>query len=149
MQPVSEENPNDQSEDNLEMAAEGGNAPGNGGVLLSGEVDENGLPFVVSSNGTTTFGEITDNTGLPAAPIKLSEGYQDENGKGYGLLHIEANHGEQIKNAGFESVKDFVCFVAQNYDENNIRVGKRRDNIQSTTYLIQVTDKHDNTLFIE
>lgn len=143
------ERPNNQSEDNLEMVAEDGNAPGQRGVLLSGEVDENGLPFVVSSNGTTTFGEITDNTGLPAAPIKLSEGYQDENGKGYGLLHIEANHGEQIKNAGFESVKDFVSFVAQNYDENNIRVGKRRDNIQSITYLIQVTDKHDNTLFIE
>ena len=33
MQPVSEENPNNQSEDNLEMVAEGGNAPGQGDVV--------------------------------------------------------------------------------------------------------------------
>lgn len=38
------------------------------------EQDDNGHPFVVSSDGTTTKGEITENTGLAAAPIKLSEG---------------------------------------------------------------------------
>ena len=113
------------------------------------EIDENGHPFVVSSDGTTSFGEIREESGLPAAPIKLSEGYQDENGKGYGLVHIEANHGEQIRYAGFKSVEEFVSFVAKNYEEDNIRVGKRRDHIGTTTYLIQVTDEHDNTLFIE
>ena len=113
------------------------------------EIDENGHPFVVSSDGTTSFGEIREESGLPAAPIKLSEGYQDENGKGYGLVHIEANHGEQIRDAGFKSVEEFVSFVAKNYEEDNIRVGKRRDYIGTTTYLIQVTDEHDNTLFIE
>ena len=113
------------------------------------ERDENGQPFVVSSDGTTTFGEITEDTGLTAAPIKLSEGFQDANtGKGYGLVHIEANHGEQIRQAGFTSVKEFVSFVATNYDPDNIRVGKRRDD-GSDTFLIQVTDTHDNTLFIE
>lgn len=45
-------------------------------------------------------------------------------------------------------MEDFVAFVAKNYDEDNIRVGKRRDN-GNTTYLIQVQDEHDNTLFIE
>ncbi len=117
-------------------------------VRLSDEVDENGIPFVVSENGTTTFGEIREDSGLTPAPIKLSEGYQDENGKGYGLIHIETNHGSQIKNAGFKSVEDFVYYVAENYDEDNIRVGKRREN-GSPTFLIQVTDTHDNTLFIE
>ena len=113
------------------------------------ERDENGQPFVVSSDGTTTFGEITEDTGLTAAPIKLSEGFQDANtGKGYGLVHIEANHGEQIRQAGFTSVKEFVSFVATHYDPDNIRVGKRRDD-GSDTFLIQVTDTHDNTLFIE
>ena len=113
------------------------------------ECDENGQPFVVSSDGTTTFGEITEDTGLTAAPIKLSEGFQDANtGKGYGLVHIEANHGEQIRQAGFTSVKEFVSFVATHYDPDNIRVGKRRDD-GSDTFLIQVTDTHDNTLFIE
>ena len=113
------------------------------------ERDENGQPFVVSSDGTTIFGEITEDTGLTAAPIKLSEGFQDANtGKGYGLVHIEANHGEQIRQAGFTSVKEFVSFVATHYDPDNIRVGKRRDD-GSDTFLIQVTDTHDNTLFIE
>ncbi len=119
-----------------------------GGVSSSEEVDENGIPFVKSDDGTTNFGEIREDSGLTPAPIKLSQGYQGEDGKGYGLAHIEANHGEQIRNTGFASVEEFVRFVAQNYDEDNIRVGKRREN-GNTTYLIQVTDEHDNTLFIE
>lgn len=118
------------------------------GVNLSEEKDENGNSFVVSSDGTTTFGEVRDKSGLPAAPIKLSVGYQDKNGSGYGLTHIEANHGPQIKKEGFASVEDFVSYVAKNYDENNIKVGKRRTG-GSITYLLQVTGKHDNTLFIE
>lgn len=112
------------------------------------EVDENGYPFVLASDGTTIFGNITPKTGLVEAPIKLSVGFQGNNGKGYGLAHIEANHGEQIRNAGFSSVKDFVSYVARNYDEDNVRVGKRRKN-GSQTFLIQITDTHDNTLFIE
>ena len=115
---------------------------------LSGELDENGHPFVLASDGTTIFGEIRADSGLQPAPIKLSRGIQDENGKGYGLLHIEANHGEEIRKAGFSSVNDFVSFIAHNYDKDNIRVGKRRHN-GNITYLLQVTDSHDNTLFIE
>ena len=115
---------------------------------LSNELDENGCPFVLASDGTTIFGEIRADSGLQPAPIKLSRGIQDENGKGYGLLHIEANHGEEIRKAGFSSVNDFVSFIAHNYDKDNIRVGKRRHN-GNITYLLQVTDSHDNTLFIE
>lgn len=63
-------------------------------------------------------------------------------------MHMEANHGEQIRQAGFSSVQEFVSFVAENYDIDNIRVGKRRED-GSGTFLIQVTDKHENTLFIE
>ena len=63
-------------------------------------------------------------------------------------MHIEANHGEEIRKAGFSSVNDFVSFIAHNYDKDNIRVGKRRHN-GNITYLLQVTDSHDNTLFIE
>lgn len=114
-----------------------------------GEVDEHGKPFVVADDGTTTFGQITVDSGLTPAPIKLSEGFQDETtGKGYGLMHMEANHGEQIRQAGFSSVQEFVSFVAKNYDIDNIRVGKRRED-GNGTFLIQVTDKHENTLFIE
>lgn len=63
------------------------------------------------------FGFIDADSGLSPTPIKLSEGFQD-NGtrKGYGLGHIEAGHGEQIRAAGFKSVRDFVSFGAKNYD---------------------------------
>ena len=112
------------------------------------ERDENGQPFVVSSDGTTTFGEITEDTGLTAAPIKLSEGVADEKGNGYGLRHIEARHGDQIRKAGFSSVEEFVKYVASNYDKHNIKIGKKRANgVQ--TYLIQAEDEHSNMLYVE
>ena len=139
-------------------AGGGGNVGrgGNGGIagreqgdLEKGEgIDENGIPFVKAADGTDVFGVIREESGLQPAPIRLSEGFHDADGKGYGRAHIEANHGRQIRNAGFASVEDFVAFVSKNYDEDNIRVGKRREN-GSTTYLLQVQDKHDNTLFIE
>ena len=112
------------------------------------ERDENGQPFVVSSDGTTTFGEITEDTGLTAAPIKLSEGVADKKGNGYGLRHIEARHGDQIRKAGFSSVEEFVKYVASNYDKHNIKIGKKRAN-GVETYLIQAEDEHSNVLYVE
>ena len=112
------------------------------------ERDENGQPFVVSSDGTTTFGEITEDTGLTVAPIKLSEGVADEMGNGYGLRHIEARHGDQIRKAGFSSVEEFVKYVASNYDKHNIKIGKKRAN-GVETYLIQAEDEHSNMLYVE
>ena len=113
------------------------------------ELDENGHPFVISSNGTTTFGEITENSGLQPAPIKLSEGENttDTRGEnhGYGLVHIEAGHGKQIRNAGFASIEEFVESVAHNYD--TIREGGVIANNQ--TYLLEISDEHNNTLFIQ
>lgn len=97
---------------------------------LSDEVDGNGHRFVVSSNGTTAFGEIREDSGLTSAPIKLSEGFNntDENGNniGYGRQHIEANHGDEIRNAGYSSVDRFVEDVTRNYNE--IRIGRDRKN---------------------
>lgn len=109
------------------------------------ERDENGQPFVVSSDGTTTFGEITEDTGLTAAPIKLSEGVADEMGNGYGLRHIEVRHGDQIRKAGFSSVEEFIEQVAKNYDV--IKEGSDRNG--NKTYRLLLTDKHNNTLMIE
>ena len=109
------------------------------------ERDENGQPFVVSSDGTTTFGEITEDTGLTAAPIKLSEGVADEKGNGYGLRHIEARYGDQIRKAGFSSVEEFIEQVAKNYDV--IKEGSDRNG--NKTYRLLLTDKHNNTLMIE
>ena len=116
---------------------------------LSEEVDEFDKPFVISSRGTTTFGEVGVESGLTAAPIKLSlgENIKDENGAnhGYGWLHIEAGHGDQIRAAGFSSVEEFVETVARNYD--TISEGSIIADHQ--TYLLEISDEHNNTLFIQ
>ena len=64
---------------------------------------------------------------------------------GYGLAHIEARHGEEIRKAGYKSVLDFIEQVAKNYDvikEGNMRDGR-------PTYRLMLTDKHNNTLMVE
>ena len=117
--------------------------------LSETEADEYGRPFVLSSDGSTTFGGIEAESGLKAAPIRLSvgENRKDNDGTnhGYGLLHIEAGHGEQIRNAGFESVEEFVENVARNYE--TIKEGNRYGD--KPTYLLEVKDGHNNTLFIQ
>ena len=97
------------------------------GVKLSDEIDENGRQFVLTSNGDLAFGEIGKNTGLTEAPILLSEGVitNTSTNDGYGLAHIEARHGEQIRKAGYKSVIDFIEKVAKNYDV--IKKGSLRD----------------------
>ena len=113
------------------------------------EVDEYGNHFVLASDGTSTFGVIDAESGLKQAPIKLSIGDNtvDENGNnhGYGLLHIEAERGDAIRNAGYNSVQDFVESVAKNYTD--IREGGIIANNQ--TYLLELVDEHNNTLFIQ
>lgn len=103
----------------------------------------------MASDGTSNFGVIDAESGLKQAPIKLSMGDNtiDENGEnhGYGLLHIEASRGEAIRNAGYASVKDFVESVAKNYTD--IREGGIIANNQ--TYLLELVDEHNNTLFIQ
>ncbi len=106
------------------------------------EFDEDGLPFVLSSSRTTVFGEIKAETGLTPAPIKLSRG----NSK-YGLIHLEKRHGEQIRNAGFDSVEEFVEYVCQNY--KRIRQGENSVGESNGTYLLQIEDSHNNTLYVE
>lgn len=117
--------------------------------LSSDKVDEYGRPLVLAEDGTTTFGTMDPKSGLKEAPILLSlgENYVGEDGKnhGYGLLHIKAGHGEQIRRAGFSSVEEFVEAVAKNYV--CIREGAKIGNTQ--TYLLELTDTHNNTLFVQ
>ena len=114
---------------------------------LSDEVDDNGRQFVLTSSGKLEFGVIGEDTGLTAAPILLSEGIitNPATNDGYGLVHIEARHGDEIRRSGYASVIDFIEEVAKNYEV--IREGKIRDGIQ--TYILQLTDKHNNTLMVE
>ena len=129
----------------------GDNAPRQGDLAEAGDVDENGHSFVKSSDGTTVFGEITEDSGLTAAPIKLSEGFNstDEKGNniGYGLLHIQAGHGEQILKAGYPSVEKFVEDVCRNYKE--IRIGRDRKSNQTYMLLELHDEKHKRTLYVE
>jgi len=116
-------------------------------IHLSQEKDEHGKQFVISTDGTTTFGRMESESGLADVPIKLSEGLitNPATKEGYGLVHIEARHGEEIRNAGFISVVDFVEEVAKNYEI--IREGNERDGYK--TYILQLIDKNNNTLMVE
>ena len=120
-------------------------------LKFSEELDQNGHPFILSSDGTTVFGEITKNSGLTAAPIKLNEGFNktDEEGNniGYGLLHIQAGHGQQILEAGYPSVQKFVEDVCRNYKE--IRIGRNRKSNQTYMLLELHDEKHKCTLYVE
>lgn len=114
---------------------------------LSDEVDENGRQFVKSSTGAIEFGQVDAESGLAYAPILLSEGMitNKATNDGYGLVHIEARHGDQIRKAGYNTVVEFVEDVAKNYEvikEGNVRDGHN-------TYLLQLKDKHNNTLMVE
>lgn len=117
--------------------------------LSENEIDEYGKSLVLAADGSTTFGLITPESGLVVAPIKLSlgENYLGNDGRnhGYGLLHIEAGHGEQIREAGYDSVQQFVEEVAQNYTE--IKEGALIGTHQ--TYLLEVSNEHNDTLFIQ
>lgn len=121
------------------------------GYKVSERKDSNGLPFVLTKEGKEEFGEITEEvsqkSGLPAAPILFSEGKitNEATKDGFGLVHVVARHGSEIKAAGYESVIDFVKEVATDFDK--IRLGNVRDGKQ--TYLLQKTDTHDNTLIVE
>lgn len=142
-----EDNKPSEDKDNSKIAEGQESLPAD--APLSNEINEFGVPFIESSDGTTVFGVLTDDSGLSPAPIKLSlgENATDKNGTnhGYGLLHIEAGHGDQIRAAGYSSIKDFVEDVARNYD--TIREGGIVANNQ--TYLLELSDEHNNTLFIQ
>lgn len=114
---------------------------------LSEKLDVNGRRFVLTTKGEIVFGTILPESGLTPAPILLSEGMITNpiTNDGYGLVHIEARHGEQIRNAGYANIIDFVEDVAKNYEV--IREGINRKGCQ--TYMLQLTDKHNNTLMVE
>ncbi|MGP1515514.1 MAG: ADP-ribosyltransferase-containing protein [Bacteroidales bacterium] len=109
---------------------------------LSEELDENGIPFVKASDGTTTFGEITADKKLHAAPIKVVQGNRNN-----GLIHLDNKHGKQIKNSGFNSTKEFIEYVTKNYTQ--IKEGIDSEGLPNGTYLLQIEYGHNNTLYVE
>ncbi|AZO29800.1 hypothetical protein [Mesorhizobium sp. M1B.F.Ca.ET.045.04.1.1] len=76
---------------------------------------------VVSLRDVRDLGYITEEMAALAAcksgPVRLLEGFQAPNGKGFGLLHIEANipRGRQLEGLGFNSAVEFVAYIAANF----------------------------------
>ena len=77
--------------------------------------------FIESPNGGLDYGEITPDMAKAmrrqAGKIRLQQGVQNADGTGWGLAHIEANHGEQIRGAGFETVQAFIQHIAGSFNE--------------------------------
>ena len=112
---------------------------------LSGKTDQNGNPFVLSPEGEIDFANFDGNGKLPSAPIRLSLGDAEN-----GYIHINRRHGKQIMRAGFRSIGDFVTYVANNF--TRIKEGEAYDNEsggKNQTYLLQLQDGHNNTLFVQ
>lgn len=72
--------------------------------------------FVPAPDGGLDYGEITPEMGKAmrrqAGKIRLQQGDAS-----FGLVHIEQRHGAEIRNAGFESIQEFVADIAKNIDQ--------------------------------
>ena len=86
---------------------------------MSTPVQHNG-DYVLTSNGSKDFGEITDEIAKiirrESGKIRLEIGFQ-KNGRGYGEKHIERpDRLKQLKNNGFENARDFIEYIAKDFD---------------------------------
>jgi len=103
--------------------------------------DKNGFNFIKNSKGSDVFGQITEEQGkalgIEPATIKLSEGKENM----YGLRHIEARHGNEIKQAGYKDVVSFCEDIIENFDQ--IRKGEikqRKEGPVQTYFLFKSTN---------
>jgi len=60
--------------------------------------------------------EVAKAAGVPAAPIRLVRGKQFGDHRGFGLEHIAVQHGEEIRQAGYDSEEAFVEDVLQSFN---------------------------------
>jgi hypothetical protein len=74
--------------------------------------------LIPAPNGSFDFGAITPAMAQAmrrqAGRIRLQAGIQHPNGTGFGLLHIEVNHGKQIRALGYLDIESFVFDIASN-----------------------------------
>ena len=113
--------------------------------IISQFKDQYGSPFIEAPDGSIDFGQITIEQRITPAPIRLALGNKEN-----GLVHIEIRHGDQIRKAGFATVVAFVDYVAKNY--NRIKKGNSYETSmgnENQTYLVQLTDEHNNTLWVQ
>lgn len=102
--------------------------------------------FIPAPGGGLDYGEITPEMGKAmrrqAGKIRLQQGVQNADGTGFGLTHIEANHGKQIRSAGFESVERFIAHVAGSFNEV-LQAAKGRQ------LLVAVTQGRRDVMFVQ
>lgn len=115
--------------------------------VLSDEMDQNGRPFVLTSKGDLEFGRIERQSGLAEAPILLSEGIitNPKTKEGYGLIHIEARHGKQIRQNGYANAVEFIEDVANNWEA----IMEAKDRNGNPTFRLIAKGKHNNTIMVE
>lgn len=77
--------------------------------------------FVPAPDGSIDYGEITPEMAKAmrrqGGKIRLQQGVQNSDGTGYGLTHIESNHGDQIRGLGYKDIPSFVTDAVRNFDE--------------------------------
>ena len=76
--------------------------------------------YVLTSTGSKDFGEISAEVAKSihreSGKIRLEVGFQKD-GRGYGEKHIERpDRLKQLKNNGFASARDFIEYIAKDYD---------------------------------
>ncbi|HRO35393.1 LPD38 domain-containing protein [Thauera sp.] len=102
-------------------ATEGDTQMAEGGTGATGDQDaRQPEAFVSAPDGSIDFGEITPEMAQEMrrqeGKIRLQNGVQNANGTGWGLAHIEARHGREIRSAGFESVAAFISDAVSHVD---------------------------------
>lgn len=75
-----------------------------------------------NDDGSLSLGEIGQEKATvmrrQAGSIRLNQGnHDDATGRGSGITHIEARHGAEIRQAGYNSAEHFVADVVENHNE--------------------------------
>ena len=107
--------------------------------------------FVLTSDGSKDFGEITVETGLLPGKIRLRRGLQADERGDYGEKHIERPERlSQLKQNGYNNARDFVQDVAQNYEAiykgrgNGLILSKRGKERDTTLFVELMSSDTDN-----
>ena len=94
-----------------------------------------GFRVVQAPGGGYNWGEVAEadakQVGLDPGRIMLKDGYHYGDHRGFGLEHIEAQHGEEIRSLGMEPT-EFVYDVLQNYNNIALQDGGRIALISNT-----------------
>lgn len=116
---------------------------------------ENG--YVLTKSGSKDFGEITPEIASEihreSGKIRLETGSHDNDGRGYGEVHIERDERlKQLKQNGFENARDFIEYVTDDFDAiyegiNNTLVIVKRDEKANLAYLSLRQNEIDKEIF--